>query len=221
MHSSGKQLLLNPSVVVLLLLVLVGSAAGDGSATSTSTSALSLSRSKRLAIFNGSGTNKIVAGLAYPIKQADEVQSVWGFVNYQAQYVPSPVPIYWWSFWNTSTFVTTTREWRQHVQSRLLQDETRMWLYDVVETGLERFGDRNAGSCLLKSICEIAQRPFVHSNIFGEVLNAALVPSLDNVPEKYLLARNAGKAGANCWKTYSDCSRKMWNKLIRMAKIKI
>ncbi|XP_037732809.1 uncharacterized protein LOC119563469 [Drosophila subpulchrella] len=218
MHSSGKQLNLNPSAI-LLLFVLVGSAGGDGDATSTS--ALSLSRSKRLAIFNGSGTNKIVAGLAFPIKQADTLQSVWGFVNYQAQYVPSPVPIYWWSFWNTSTFVTTAREWRKQVQTRVFQDETRIWLYDVVETGLERFGDRNAGACLLKSICEISQRPFMHGSIFGEILNAVLVPSLDNVPEKYLVARNAGKAGANCWKTYSDCSKKIWNKLIRMAKIKI
>nr|XP_016924521.2 uncharacterized protein LOC108005705 [Drosophila suzukii] len=184
MHSSGKQLDLNPSAV-LLLFVLVGSAGGYGDATSTS--ALSLSRSKRLAIFNGSGTNKIVVGLAFPIKQADTLQSVWGFINYQAQYVPSPVPIYWWSFWNTSTFVTTAREWRKQVQSRIFQDETRIWLYDVVETGLERFGDRNAGACLLKSICEISQRPFMHGSIFGEILNAVLVPSLDNVPEKYLV----------------------------------
>ncbi|XP_017009079.2 uncharacterized protein [Drosophila takahashii] len=220
MHSSGKQLDLNPSAVAaisLLHLVLLASAAGDGN----STRGLSLSRSKRLAIFNGSGTNKIVTGLAFPIKQEDVVQSVWGFVNYQAQYVPSPIPIYWWSFWNTSSFVTTARDWRKSVQSGLFQDETRIWLYDVMEMGLERFGDRNAGACLLKSICEISQRPFVHSSIFGEILNTVLVPSLDNVPEKYLLARNAGKAGANCWKTYSDCSKKMWNKLIKMAKISI
>ncbi|XP_016988008.1 uncharacterized protein LOC108050720 [Drosophila rhopaloa] len=216
MHSSGKQLDLNPSAV-LLLFVLVASVAGDGN----DTSGLSLSRSKRLAIFNGQGTNKIVIGLAFPIKQEDPVRSAVGFINYQAQYVPSPVPIYWWSFWNTSTFVTTARKWRMNVQSRLFQDETRIWLYDVVETGLERFGDRNAGACLLRSICEISQRPFLHSNIFSEILNAVLVPSLDNVPEKYLLARDAGKSGANCWKTYSDCSKKFWNRLIQMAKISL
>nr|ADD31624.1 RT06580p [Drosophila melanogaster] len=164
---------------------------------------------------------QIVAGLAFPIKQADTVQSVWGFVNYQAQYVPSPVPIYWWSFWNTSTFLSTAREWRKGIRSRVFQDETRVWLYDVVETGLERLGDRNAGACLLKCICEISQRPFMHNSIFGEILNAVLVPSLDNVPEKYLHARNAGKAGANCRKTYSDCSKAFWNKLIQMARITI
>ncbi|XP_017117287.1 uncharacterized protein LOC108139176 [Drosophila elegans] len=216
MLSSGKQLHLNPCAV-LLLFVLVGSVAGDGN----DTSGLSLSRSKRFAIFNGQGTNKIVIGLAFPVKQEDTVRSVVGFINYQAQYVPSPIPIYWWSFWNTSTFVTTAREWRQNIQSRVFQDKTRIWLYDVVETGLERLGDRNAGACLLRSICEISQRPLMHSNIFSELLNAVLVPSLDNVPEKYLHARDAGKAGANCWKTYSDCSKKFWKRLIQMAKISI
>ncbi|XP_017046714.1 uncharacterized protein LOC108091844 [Drosophila ficusphila] len=213
MHSSGKQLQPSPFAVLLLFVIAVSSA-GDGSATSGG----SLSRSKRFAIFNGSGTNKIVFGLAFPIKQQDTLQSVWGFINYQAQYVPAPVPIYWWSFWNTSTFVTTAREWRKNAQSRIRQDETRIWLYDVVETGLERFGDRNAGACLLRSICEISQRPFVHSSIFSEILNAMLVPSLDNVPEKYLHARDAGKAGANCRKTFNDCSKKLWNKLMQMAK---
>ncbi|KAI8044069.1 uncharacterized protein LOC128253854 [Drosophila gunungcola] len=214
MHSSGKQLDRNPCAV-LLLFVLVGSVAGDGNDTSGS----SLSRSKRFAIFNGQGTNKIVIGLAFPVKQEDTVRSVVGFINYQAQYVPSPIPIYWWSFWNTSTFVTTARKWRQNIQSRVFQDKTRIWLYDVVETGLERLGDRNAGACLLRSICEISQRPLMHSNIFSELINAVLVPSLDNVPEKYLHARNAGKAGANCWKTYSECSKKFWKSLIQMAKI--
>lgn len=81
---------------------------------------------------------QIVAGLAFPIKQEDTVQSVWGFINYQAQYMPTPVPIFWWTFWNTSTFVSTARQWRKEVQQVLLQDETRAWLYDVVENGLER-----------------------------------------------------------------------------------
>ncbi|XP_039494159.1 uncharacterized protein LOC120453488 [Drosophila santomea] len=221
MHSSGKQFQPSPSCILLLLLfVLAASIAGDGNAGNAS-SGLGHSRSKRLAIFNGQGTNKLVGGLAFPIKQTDTVQSVWGFVNYQAQYVPSPIPIYWWSFWNTSAFVSTAREWRKAIHSRVAQDETRVWLYDVVETGLERFADRNAGACLLKSICEISQRPFMHNHIFGEILNAVLVPSLDNVPEKYLHARNAGKAGANCRKTYSDCSKELWHKLMQMARITI
>ncbi|XP_017083954.2 uncharacterized protein LOC108116527 [Drosophila eugracilis] len=216
MHFSSKQLDLNPSVLLLLLFVLVGSVAGDGNATAGPI----LSRSKRLAIFDGRNSIfKFIAGLAFPVKQQDVVQSLWGFINYQSQYTPSPVPIYWWSFWNTTAFVSTARDWRKDVQSRFIQDKTRIWLYDVVEMGLESLGDRNAVACLLKSICEVSQRPFMHNHIFGEILNAMLVPSLDNVPEKYLHARNAGKAGANCSKTYSGCSKKLWNKLIQMAKI--
>ncbi|KAH8246816.1 hypothetical protein KR032_000510 [Drosophila birchii] len=245
MHSSGKQLALNPVIAQLpflllllpffLLLVVVGPAEGNSSSTS------SLSRQKRLAIFNGSGTNKvwwpsihrvwhseglivlsqIVVGIAFPIKQEDTVQSVWGFLNYQAQYVPTPVPLYWWSFWNTTTFVSTARHWRKEVQQVLLQDETRVWLYDVVETGLERFAGHKAGVCLLRIICEISQRPFQRSNIFSEILNAVFVPSFDNVPEKYLHARDAGKAGADCRKTYTECSKNLWTKLIQLAQITI
>ncbi|XP_020810860.1 uncharacterized protein LOC110186150 [Drosophila serrata] len=190
-----------------------------GRQNGNSGSSFSLSRQKRLAIFNGSGTNKIVAGIAFPIKQEDTVQSVWGFINYQAQYVPTPIPLYWWSFWNTTTFVSTARHWQEEVQQVLFQDETRVWLYDVVETGLERFAGHNAGVCLLRIICEISQRPFQRSNIFSEILNAVFVPSFNNIPEKYLHARDAGKAGADCTRTYTECSKKLWNKLIRLTKI--
>jgi len=117
---------------------------------------------------------QIVAGLAFPIKQADTVQSVWGFVNYQAQYVPSPVPIYWWSFWNTSTFLSTAREWRKGIRSRVFQDETRVWLYDVVETGLER--------CVFDGSSVIAFYWFIR--VAGSEIGMQ-VPACSNVSVRY------------------------------------
>ncbi|EDV34021.1 uncharacterized protein Dana_GF20749 [Drosophila ananassae] len=217
MHSSSKQLALH------LFLLFVGSCSpakkpyqSNGTPVQ---SGLSLNRSKRVAIFNGSGTNKIVCGLAYPIKEADPVESLWGFINYQAQYVPSPIPIYWWSFWNTSTFVSTARTWQKDIKIQLRRDGTRIWLYDIIETGLERFGGKHGGACLLRSICEISQRPFQHNNMFGEILNAVLIPQIDNVPGKYLQARDAGNAGADCTKTYFDCTKKLWCKLTKMTKM--
>ncbi|KAH8268703.1 hypothetical protein KR026_012158 [Drosophila bipectinata] len=215
MHSSSKQLALH------LFLLFVGSCSPakkpfQSNGTSVQSS---LSRSKRVAIFNGSGTNKIVTGLAYPVKEADPVESLWGFINYQAQYVPSPIPIYWWSFWNTSTFVSTAREWHKDIKIQWRQDETRFWLYDIIETGLERIGGKHGSACLLRSICEICQRPFQHNNMFGEILNAVLIPRIDNVPERYLQARDSGKAGADCRKTYYECTKELWCKLTKMTKI--
>ncbi|KAH8278412.1 hypothetical protein KR018_002870 [Drosophila ironensis] len=218
MHSSGKQLVLH---FLFLFMASSHEALSPHDSDANPSSGLILSRSKRVIIFDGAGTVKMVGGLAYPIKEADPVESVWGFINYQAQYVPSPVPIYWWSYWNTSTFVSTAREGRKDVQQQLRQDETRLWLYDIIETGLERFGGHHGSVCLLRSICEMSQNPFEHSNIFSELLNAVLIPTLDNVPGKYLHARDAGKAGANCWKTFDDCSQKLWLRIIKMTKIAI
>ncbi|KAH8384165.1 hypothetical protein KR009_012332 [Drosophila setifemur] len=223
MHSTSKQLALKPSIALHILVFFVACcSAAKGPYPSNGgnpASSSKLSRSKRVAIFDGSGTNKIVAGLAFPIKQEDTVQSVWGFINYQAQYVPSPVPIFWWTYWNTSTFVSTAREWQKDMKGYLRHDETRLWVYDLIETGLEQLVGHHGGVCLLKSICEISQRPFEPSNIFSEILNAILVPPFDNVPAKYLYARDAGRAGADCWKTYKDCSTKLWTKIPHIPNI--
>ncbi|XP_022209947.2 uncharacterized protein LOC111065826 [Drosophila obscura] len=225
MHSGTKKLNLKvpvaqmlPLRLLLLLLVAVDGCSGANSLF-TPAGDHRLSRSKRVAIFNGQGVLKFVCGIAYPIPQASTQLSVWGFVNYQNQFTPAPVPIYWWSFWNTSAFQSVPREYRQDMQTQLRHDETRTWLYDVIETGLEQLDGVNGGVCLLRSICEISQRPFQQSNLFSEILNAVLVPPLDNVAGKYLLARDGGRAGADCRRTYSDCSHKLWSRLRHIAKI--
>ncbi|XP_034664516.1 uncharacterized protein LOC117898916 [Drosophila subobscura] len=177
-----------------------------------------LSRSKRVAIFDGQGVVKFVPSLAYPVKQVDKEQSFWWFFNFQCQWIPTTIPLYWWSFWNTTAFVSTAREWRKDMQTKLLHDEARAWVYDAIETGMEQLDAKNGGACLLRSICEISQRPFQNSNIFSEILNAVLVPTLDNVSDKYLHARDAGLAGADCRRTYSECSPLLWTLVTNMAK---
>ncbi|XP_017139489.2 uncharacterized protein LOC108153902 [Drosophila miranda] len=214
-------------VALLVLLVAVDGCSGAANSlftpagNATSSSNLSLSRSKRVALFDGQGVLKFVCGIAYPIPQEDTVLSVWGFVNYQNQFTPPPAPIYWWSFWNTSTFESVAREWRTDMQTQLRQDKTRTWLYDVIETTLEQLDAENGGVCLLRSICEISQSPFQQSNIFSEILNAVLVPPLDNVAGKYLHARDGGRGGADCRRTYSDCSNKLWSRLNHISKISL
>ncbi|KAI8045590.1 uncharacterized protein LOC128253792 [Drosophila gunungcola] len=187
----------------------------DGNSNSSLTP---LSRSKRLAIYNGQGIVKLVPSLAYPVKQTDKEQSFWWFFNLQGQWIPTTIPIYWWSFWNTSTFVSTAREWRKDVQMKLTHDEARTWVYNAIEVGMEQLDGAYGGVCLLRSICEISQKPFQNSNIFSEIVNAVLVPSLDNVAGKYLHARDAGRAGADCERTYSDCSPLLWTLITNMAR---
>ncbi|XP_017047240.1 uncharacterized protein LOC108092218 [Drosophila ficusphila] len=177
-----------------------------------------LSRSKRVAIWNGQGVAKFVPSLAYPIKQSDKQQSFWWFVNVQGQWIPTTVPLYWWSFWNTTAFVSTAREWRKDMQSKVLYDDARTWVYNAIEVGMEQFDNEFGGVCLLRSICEISQKPFQNNNIFSEIINSVLVPSLDNVAGKYLHARDAGRGGADCERTYSDCSPLLWTLVTNMAK---
>ncbi|KAH8341153.1 hypothetical protein KR074_003965 [Drosophila pseudoananassae] len=186
--------------------------------SSLSYSSKPLSRSKRVAIYNGQGIVKLVPSFAYPCKQVDKDQSFWWFFNLQGQWVPTTIPIYWWSFWNTSTFVSTAREWRKDMQTKLSHDEARSWVYTAIELGMEQIGGQNAGACLLRSICEISQRPFQNSNIFSEIANSIMVPTLDNVAGKYLHARDAGREGANCQKTYQDCSPILWTLITNMAR---
>ncbi|EDX14220.1 GD18295 [Drosophila simulans] len=178
----------------------------------------SLSRSKRVAIYNGQGVVKFVPSLAYPVKQTDKKQSFWWFFNVQGQWIPTTIPLYWWSFWNTTAFVSTAREWRKDMQAKVLHDEARTWVYNAIEVGMEQLDGAYGGVCLLRSICEISQKPFQNSNIFSEIVNAVLVPTLDNVASKYLHARNAGRGGADCERTYSDCNPLLWSLVTNMAK---
>ncbi|XP_030572166.1 uncharacterized protein LOC115770870 [Drosophila novamexicana] len=179
-----------------------------------------LIRAKRVAIFNGQGVVKFVSGVAHPVKQVDKDQSFWFFYNFQNQYIPTTIPIYWWSFWNTTAFVSTARQLRKGMQATLHRDDTRSWVYDTIEAGMELLdGSERGASCLLRSICEISQLPFEDSNIFSEILNAVLIPTVDNVAEKYLNARDAGRGGADCLKTYSDCNQRVWNWLTHITKL--
>ncbi|XP_026836695.1 uncharacterized protein LOC6554838 isoform X2 [Drosophila erecta] len=105
---------------------------------SGNSSLASLRRSKRVAIYNGQGVVKLVPSLAYPVKQTDKTQSFWWFINVQGQWIPTTIPLYWWSFWNTTTFVSTAREWRKDMQSKVLHDEARTWVYNAIEVGMEQ-----------------------------------------------------------------------------------
>ncbi|ALC47290.1 CG17784 [Drosophila busckii] len=215
-----------PSLLLLLLLA-VSFVAGNthslqpsGNVNGSLPQPVKLSRAKRVAIFNGQGVVKFVASVAHPVKLPNKNHNFWFFYNLQNQYVPTTIPIYWWSFWNTTTFVSTARELRKDLQATLHRDETRSWLYDAIEIGMQQVAGSELGAvCLLRGICEISQLPFENSNVFSEMLNALLIPTVHNVAEKYLNARDAGRAGADCLRTYKDCSPKVWSWLAHVTKM--
>ncbi|XP_030376320.1 uncharacterized protein LOC115625420 [Scaptodrosophila lebanonensis] len=207
--------------LALLMLLLCGAAVVEAYTNTTfhpgSQELATLKRSKRVAIFDGLGVSKFVFGVAHPAKLPDKKQSFWWFYVLQWVYTPTTIPLYWWSFWNTSTFVSTAREWRMDLQTTL-RDEARSWVYDIIETSLENLDSNKKGAtCLLRAICEISRLPFDEHHVFGELLNAILVPKLDNVSEKYLHARDAGRAGADCSRNYVSCSRDLWQWIQKMT----
>ncbi|KNC21779.1 hypothetical protein FF38_03981 [Lucilia cuprina] len=115
-------------------------------------------RIKRFLIFQGGGVVKLVFGTSYPIIMADKTRSLGYFYNFQMQYPPPTIPVYWWSFYNTTTFAARRNARKRSTKMLLSYDKSRSLIYDFIETILQRFGDFS-GECLLKIICEVARAP--------------------------------------------------------------
>ncbi|XP_065354711.1 uncharacterized protein LOC135949168 [Calliphora vicina] len=153
------------------------------------------------------------------------------FYNFQMQYSPPTIPLYWWSFYNTSTFVARTSARKRSTDMLMHYDKSRSLIYDFIETVLQRFG-YFGNECLLKVICEVARAPLsedfnasdedtrqlhITDNdgheivddygriIYHKLINAIFTPLYSNVNERYINAREAGQNGANCDETFGEC----------------
>ncbi|XP_037808481.1 uncharacterized protein LOC119601555 [Lucilia sericata] len=188
-------------------------------------------RIKRFLIFQGGGVVKLVFGTSYPIIMADKTKSLSYFYNFQMQYPPPTIPVYWWSLYNTSTFAARRNARKRSTEMLLSYDRSRSLIYDFMETILQRFGDFG-GECLLKVICEVARAPLIEDmnasnegsiqmhitdndengilddngrNIYHKLINLIFTPLRSNVDERYINARIAGETGANCGETFGKC----------------
>ncbi|XP_058988258.1 uncharacterized protein LOC109613498 [Musca domestica] len=144
------------------------------------------------------------------------------FYNFQMQYTPPPIPLYWWSLYNTSTFVAR----KQRSIERLRQsDNSRSQFYDFMDAMFHRT-DNSSGDCLLKVICELARAPLSEDviqrqqddlptaddgddygrSIFHGLINTIFTPYFPNVSERYVDAAKAGANGAGCDELYGECS---------------
>lgn len=188
------------------------------------------SRQKKFIIYSGAGMLKYVVGVSFPIPLADPHRSLNHYYNLQIQYPALPRPLYWWNFFNSSTFAAR-RQQRQQIDatqikpgSHIKHDASREFIYKGVEKIFEQQG-LSGESCLQQAICEISQVPFHVPRIWRNdlrhlwqaIINAVLIPTVPNVDMKYLHASQAGRFGVDCQQTFNQCPQRVNEWLRRVA----
>lgn len=107
-------------------------------------------------------------------------------------------------------------------------DQSRSQFYALVEKMLTRW-NRNGRSCLLRTICEVAEAPLRHNGLVGAIFDVVFTwvvaeqwgrdcPLLlkhlrihyrpyetDQLDSDYLMAKKYGANGVDCMRVYSEC----------------
>uniref|UniRef100_A0A182TBX4 Uncharacterized protein n=1 Tax=Anopheles maculatus TaxID=74869 RepID=A0A182TBX4_9DIPT len=84
-------------------------------------------------------------------------------------------------------------------------DTSRKQFYAMVERMLTGW-NRNGRSCLLRTICEVAETPLRHNGLVGELFEVIFTPhETDQLASEYTMARKYGANGVNCMRMYADC----------------
>ncbi|XP_055546684.1 uncharacterized protein LOC129731009 [Wyeomyia smithii] len=155
-----------------------------------------LSREKRFLNFviNG-GTAKIVIGGVFPVRFHHRLKrSLNCAVNLQANYV-IPASIIW---------PVPEHVFKERLNNNFV-DNSRPQLYQVLEHMIDSWG-RHGRSCILRTICEVAETPLSHNGMFGEILDVIFTPSgTDVMDDDYKLARKYGLHGVSCSKAFNEC----------------
>ncbi|XP_037942801.1 uncharacterized protein LOC119675667 [Teleopsis dalmanni] len=139
-------------------------------------------RSKRFLIYSGSGVCKLVIGFSIPVKLPDKRRSMGNYLGFHFQFPEITRPIYWWDFFNSTTFAARQFSWQvpllhNSVTKLLKRDESREYIYKFIQNIFEHRG-LNGEQCLYQLICEIGKRPFAvdkthnPTQIYHEFLNA-------------------------------------------------
>ncbi|XP_041764425.1 uncharacterized protein LOC121589517 [Anopheles merus] len=84
-------------------------------------------------------------------------------------------------------------------------DTSRKQFYELVERMLTGW-NRNGRSCLLRTICEVAETPLRHNGLVGELFEVVFTPhETDQLGSEYTLARQYGANGVDCRRMYAEC----------------
>ncbi|XP_069696635.1 uncharacterized protein [Periplaneta americana] len=81
--------------------------------------------------------------------------------------------------------------------------------YQAVQNVMKRYG-MEGRSCLLRSICEVAEAPIYYNGLIGELLHVIFTPGYgsnmeERVEWEYHEARRRGEEGADCQMEYPQC----------------
>uniref|UniRef100_A0A1I8M6V7 Uncharacterized protein n=1 Tax=Musca domestica TaxID=7370 RepID=A0A1I8M6V7_MUSDO len=111
---------------------------------------------------------------------------------------------------NNSTNQPDFVKQRKHIRSSY-----RWTVYKGLEGLATRMG-LSGRECMLKSICEAAERPFhIYNGLFGELLHILLTPSSSkdelstHSDNAYFYAEHMGRSGAKCDRVFRHCPRSL------------
>uniref|UniRef100_A0A182IXW2 Uncharacterized protein n=1 Tax=Anopheles atroparvus TaxID=41427 RepID=A0A182IXW2_ANOAO len=180
----------------VLLLVATFSVAECSSSESPGERAL-VQRAKRWILnypVNG-GVAKMVFGFLAPIRFHHPLTRLLNLsVNLQANYRILP----------TIIFPRPESIFKNRANSEYT-DTSRKQLYALVEKLLNGW-NRNGRSCLLRTICEVAETPLSHNGLVGELFELVFTPyETDQLDGEYTMARKYGANGVDCMRMYSAC----------------
>lgn len=147
---------------VSLVILLASTCSGTCNETESSPSTCDVhSREKRFLTYvvNG-GVAKIVLGGVFPVYFHHKLKrSLNAAVNVQANYrIPADI------IWPVPEDI-----FQQRVNNDFI-DNSRSQLYRLLERMIDTWG-RNGRTCLLRTICELAETPLSHNGMFGEILD--------------------------------------------------
>ncbi|XP_069694243.1 uncharacterized protein [Periplaneta americana] len=152
-------------------------------------------RQSRILVYPKGGVCKLVIGVGVPVDLPKKLLSLG--INFQFQYF---VP----------TNVTILRQYPE-IQTRRSLRETvnRATSYEALQSVLDRYGVEGR-SCLLRTICEVAETPIDHNGLVGELLHVILTPGYganteERIDWEYHEARRLGERGVDCRRAYPGC----------------
>lgn len=144
-------------------------------------------------------------GILIPVQFGDDSKRSLNLgYNFQSQYALPPEVI---TIFKAPFFTGWARRFGRSMAPQG-PDESRLYVYHALETTWDRRG-RNGRECILRAICEVAENPFGHNGMFGEIVDTIFTPHSEDEHHgegtPFQDARQAGLNHADCQKTYRFC----------------
>uniref|UniRef100_A0A182VEV7 Uncharacterized protein n=1 Tax=Anopheles merus TaxID=30066 RepID=A0A182VEV7_ANOME len=230
MHPAGRRSAVHAacSLLLVLLLLLVNRTVqashcieptGGAGSNATAPPAVHHNRDRRYVLsfpING-GVAKVIFGFVAPVRFHHMLKRSLNLgINVQANYrilpniiFPHPESVWKNRYDGGAGYVDSGRRQLYALLEKFLgRTEEKKEEEEEEEEEEERDGTKAPGAraCLLRTICEIADRPLTHNGMVGEILDVVFSPGdSDDLPEQYKMARRYGANGVDCARLYAEC----------------